>query len=186
MYYIRDGLHASRSRFPVCIFHGDPDYRRKLSSNPIPSQRHEKSFAYSRRNHRRDSCHFNFYNFRRRAETSRAHHTEAVPAMALLYVVSGLVIILLHITSLPDVILNIVTGAFGLRPVLAGTAGSMIIAMAERVAAWSLFQRSRRRIRASHPFCGKCTASCGTGHHRRDRSIFRHIRHLHHLRRYLA
>ena len=52
-----------------------------------------------------------------------------VPAMALLYVVSGLVIILLHITSLPDVILNIVTGAFGLRPVLAGTAGSMIIAM---------------------------------------------------------
>ncbi len=29
--------------------------------------------------------------------------------MALLYVVSGLVIILLHITSLPDVILNIVT-----------------------------------------------------------------------------
>ena len=57
-----------------------------------------------------------------------------VPAMALLYVVSGLVIILLHITSLPDVILNIVTGAFGLRPVLAGTAGSMIIAMQKGIA----------------------------------------------------
>ena len=54
--------------------------------------------------------------------------------MALLYVVSGLVIILLHITSLPDVILNIVTGAFGLRPVLAGTAGSMIIAMQKGIA----------------------------------------------------
>lgn len=57
-----------------------------------------------------------------------------VPAMALLYVVSGLVIILLHITSLPDVILNIVTGAFGLRQVLAGTAGSMIIAMQKGIA----------------------------------------------------
>ena len=57
-----------------------------------------------------------------------------VPAMALLYVVSGLVIILLHITSLPDVILNIVTEAFGLRPVLAGTAGSMIIAMQKGIA----------------------------------------------------
>ena len=64
-----------------------------------------------------------------------AHITQKlVPAMALLYVVSGLVIILLHITSLPDVILNIVTGAFGLRPVLAGTAGSMIIAMQKGIA----------------------------------------------------
>ena len=57
-----------------------------------------------------------------------------VPAMALLYVVSGLLIILFNITRLPAVLSNIVTSAFGWRPMLGGATGSMIIAMQKGIA----------------------------------------------------
>lgn len=57
-----------------------------------------------------------------------------VPAMALLYVVSGLLIILFNITRLPAVLSEIVTSAFGWRPVLGGATGSMIIAMQKGIA----------------------------------------------------
>lgn len=57
-----------------------------------------------------------------------------VPAMALIYVVSGLLIILFNITRLPAVLSEIVTSAFGWRPVLGGATGSMIIAMQKGIA----------------------------------------------------
>lgn len=57
-----------------------------------------------------------------------------VPAMALLYVVSGLLIILFNITRLPAVLSNIVTSAFGWRPMLGGATGSMIIVMQKGIA----------------------------------------------------
>lgn len=57
-----------------------------------------------------------------------------VPAMALLYVVSGLLIILFNITRLPAVLSAIVTSAFGWRPMLGGATGSMIIAMQKGIA----------------------------------------------------
>ena len=57
-----------------------------------------------------------------------------VPAMALLYVVSGLLIILFNITRLPAVLSDIVTSAFGWRPMLGGATGSMIIAMQKGIA----------------------------------------------------
>ncbi|MDD3360395.1 MAG: sodium:alanine symporter family protein [Hespellia sp.] len=52
-----------------------------------------------------------------------------VPAMALLYVVSGVVVILLKIEEVPIVLTQIFTSAFGLKPMAGGVAGSMIIAM---------------------------------------------------------
>ncbi len=57
-----------------------------------------------------------------------------VPAMALLYVLSGLLIILFNITRLPAVLSEIVTSAFGWRPALGGATGSMIIAMQKGIA----------------------------------------------------
>lgn len=57
-----------------------------------------------------------------------------VPTMALLYVVSGLLIILFNITRLPAVLSEIVTSAFGWRPMLGGATGSMIIAMQKGIA----------------------------------------------------
>lgn len=57
-----------------------------------------------------------------------------VPAMALLYVVSGLLIILFNITRLPAVLSEIVTSAFAWRPALGGATGSMIIAMQKGIA----------------------------------------------------
>ena len=57
-----------------------------------------------------------------------------VPAMALLYVASGLLIILFNITRLPAILSEIVTSAFGWRPMLGGATGSMIIAMQKGIA----------------------------------------------------
>ena len=57
-----------------------------------------------------------------------------VPAMALLYVVSGLLIILFNITHLPAVLREIVTSAIGWRPLLGGATGSMIVAMQKGIA----------------------------------------------------
>ena len=59
---------------------------------------------------------------------------DLVPAMALLYVLSGLLIILFNITRLPAVLSDIVTSAFGWRPMLGGATGSMIIAMQKGIA----------------------------------------------------
>ena len=64
-----------------------------------------------------------------------AHVAEwMVPFMATIYVVGGLVIILANITKVPGVIADIFAGAFGLRAMAGGAAGSMIIAMQRGVA----------------------------------------------------
>ena len=64
-----------------------------------------------------------------------AHVTQKlVPAMACIYVVGGVVIILANISAVPGVLRDIFLGAFGLRAVSGGVAGSMIIAMQKGVA----------------------------------------------------
>lgn len=64
-----------------------------------------------------------------------AHVTQKlVPFMACVYVFSGLVIILLNITKVPQVLSDIVRGAFGLRAAAGGALGSMIAAMQKGVA----------------------------------------------------
>ena len=64
-----------------------------------------------------------------------AHVAERmVPYMATINVVGGLVIILANITKVPGVIADIFAGAFGLRAMAGGAAGSMIIAMQRGVA----------------------------------------------------
>lgn len=57
-----------------------------------------------------------------------------VPAMASIYVIGGLVIILANITKIPSVIQDIFYGAFGLQAMAGGAVGSMIIAMQRGVA----------------------------------------------------
>lgn len=57
-----------------------------------------------------------------------------VPAMALLYVVGGLVIILINAPKVPGVFVEIFQSAFGLRAMAGGAMGSMIIAMQKGVA----------------------------------------------------
>lgn len=64
-----------------------------------------------------------------------AHVAERmVPFMASVYVLGGLIIILANITKVPGVISDIFCGAFGLRAVAGGAAGSMIVAMQRGVA----------------------------------------------------
>lgn len=57
-----------------------------------------------------------------------------VPAMALIYVVGGLFVILANITKVPGVFADIFREAFGLRAAAGGAMGSMIIAMQKGVA----------------------------------------------------
>lgn len=57
-----------------------------------------------------------------------------VPAMACLYVFGGLFIIFANITKVPGVFADIFAGAFGLRAMAGGAAGSMFIAMQKGVA----------------------------------------------------
>ncbi|MEG1345985.1 MAG: alanine/glycine:cation symporter family protein, partial [Acidaminococcaceae bacterium] len=57
-----------------------------------------------------------------------------VPIMAVIYVIGGILIILINITKIPQVMLDIFYGAFGLRAMAGGAAGSMIIAMQRGVA----------------------------------------------------
>lgn len=52
-----------------------------------------------------------------------------VPIMALIYLIVALVIIVLNIASLPQVITDILAGAFGLKAGLAGTAGGVFAAI---------------------------------------------------------
>ncbi len=64
-----------------------------------------------------------------------AHVTQKlVPAMACIYVVGGVVIILANISAVPGVLRDIFLGASGLRAVSWGVAGSLIIAMKKGVA----------------------------------------------------
>lgn len=64
-----------------------------------------------------------------------AHVAERmVPFMACVYVLGGIIIILANITKVPGVIADIFAGAFGLRAVAGGAAGSMIVAMQRGVA----------------------------------------------------
>lgn len=57
-----------------------------------------------------------------------------VPLMALIYVIGGLMIILVNITKVPTVLCEIFSGAFGLRAMAGGAAGSMVIAMQRGIA----------------------------------------------------
>ena len=59
---------------------------------------------------------------------------KVVPFMAFLYVAGGLIIIILNITKIPSVFVEIFQGAFGLRAMAGGAAGSMIMAMQKGVA----------------------------------------------------
>ena len=52
-----------------------------------------------------------------------------LPVMALIYVAIALVIVALNITAFPEVIRQIVAGAFGLDEALAGTAGGILAAL---------------------------------------------------------
>ncbi len=64
-----------------------------------------------------------------------AHVAERmVPFMACVYVLGGLIIIFANITKVPGVIADIFAGAFGLRAMAGGAAGSMIVAMQRGVA----------------------------------------------------
>lgn len=64
-----------------------------------------------------------------------AHVTQKmVPFMACLYVFSGLLIILLNITKVPQVLADIFCEAFGLRAMAGGAMGSMIVAMQKGIA----------------------------------------------------
>lgn len=64
-----------------------------------------------------------------------AHVTQKmVPIMASIYVIGGLVIILANITKVPQVLAEIFYGAFGLKAMAGGAAGSMVIAMQRGVA----------------------------------------------------
>ncbi|SKB76403.1 alanine or glycine:cation symporter, AGCS family [Lachnospiraceae bacterium] len=57
-----------------------------------------------------------------------------VPFMAILYVVCGMVILLLNVTKIPGALVQIVTGAFGLRAAAGGAVGAMLIAMQKGIA----------------------------------------------------
>lgn len=57
-----------------------------------------------------------------------------VPAMAILYVSGGLLIILANFSRVPGVIRDIFAGAFGLRAAAGGAAGSMMMAMQKGIA----------------------------------------------------
>lgn len=57
-----------------------------------------------------------------------------VPFMAVLYVVSALIILICNITKIPDAIVQIVQGAFGLRAAAGGMLGAMVVAMQKGIA----------------------------------------------------
>jgi AGCS family alanine or glycine:cation symporter len=57
-----------------------------------------------------------------------------VPFMAILYVVFALLLLICNITKIPNAIVEIVQGAFGLRAAAGGALGAMMIAMQKGVA----------------------------------------------------
>jgi AGCS family alanine or glycine:cation symporter len=54
--------------------------------------------------------------------------TKLVPVMSLIYIVAGIFVIVYHYRMIPAVLHDIFAGAFGLRPILGGAAGSAMIA----------------------------------------------------------
>ncbi|WP_226345029.1 alanine/glycine:cation symporter family protein [Agilicoccus flavus] len=59
-----------------------------------------------------------------------ARVTEIVaPAMALLYFLLAVGVLIIHITAVPDAFMQIIKGAFGLDPALAGVGGGMVAAL---------------------------------------------------------
>ena len=59
---------------------------------------------------------------------------KVIPAMVVIYVVMGLVVIFFNITAVPDAFVQIFEGAFGLRAAAGGALGAMIIAMQKGIA----------------------------------------------------
>lgn len=57
-----------------------------------------------------------------------------VPFMAILYIVSGLIIIVTHITEVPAAFVEIIQSAFGLRAMAGGALGAMLLAMQKGIA----------------------------------------------------
>ncbi len=57
-----------------------------------------------------------------------------VPFMAILYVVFALMLIFMNITKVPDALLQIIRGAFGMDAVAGGALGAMMVAMQKGVA----------------------------------------------------
>lgn len=57
-----------------------------------------------------------------------------VPFMAIIYIVSGIIIILTHITEVPAAFVEIVQSAFGLRAMAGGALGAMMVAMQKGIA----------------------------------------------------
>lgn len=57
-----------------------------------------------------------------------------VPFMAVLYILTTLILIMLNITKIPDAVVTIMKSAFGMDAVAGGALGSMIIAMQKGVA----------------------------------------------------
>lgn len=55
-----------------------------------------------------------------------------VPAMILIYVGSCLIIIFTHLNEIPDAVMQIVKGAFGMRPIAGGAAGFAVMRMSMR------------------------------------------------------
>ena len=55
-----------------------------------------------------------------------------VPAMIVIYVGCCLLIICMHITEVPDAVLTVLRGAFGLRPLAGGAAGFAVVAASMR------------------------------------------------------
>lgn len=57
-----------------------------------------------------------------------------VPFMAVLYVAAVLVLLICNITKIPGAIVEIVQGAFGIRPIAGGVLGSILISMRNGIA----------------------------------------------------
>lgn len=55
-----------------------------------------------------------------------------VPLMILIYVGSCIIIILTHITQIPDAVVTVVQSAFGIRPILGGAAGTAVMFLSMR------------------------------------------------------
>lgn len=81
-----------------------------------------------------------------------AHVTQAVvPAMALLYLLTGLVVVALNVERVPEVIAAIFTDAFGFNEVLGATLGTVIMQGVKRGMSPTRRASARRPTRARPP-----------------------------------
>lgn len=62
-----------------------------------------------------------------------------VPVMVVMYVVCCLIILITHITEIPDALVKIVKGAFGLRPIVGGAAGTAVMLAVKNGVARGIF-----------------------------------------------